>query len=70
MTAPQDEGWRRKDAWTGLMFLCLGVLLVAYAVLAFRNGVPMVLWGTTVLLGPLLVLLGVNAIVRALRAGR
>jgi hypothetical protein len=41
-------------------------LIVGYAFLAMRNGAPFPLWGCGWLVGPLLVLLGGNAIARSL----
>lgn len=68
MTNGDTTRWRRKDAWLGLLFTAFGALVFAYALLARRNGMPIVLWGTALLFGPLLLLLGLNALVRSLRA--
>lgn len=62
-----DERWQQKDAWLGALFLVFGVLVTVYAVLACRNGMPVAFWGPGFVAGPTLLLLGVNAIVRASR---
>jgi len=64
------DGWQRRDAWQGVLFLAVGAAVTWYAFLAGRNGVPLGLWCGAVLAGPLFVLLGGNAIFRSLRAGR
>jgi hypothetical protein len=56
--------------WLGLLFLGMGVLVVAFAIAAMRNDMPIFLWGTGWLLGPVLLLLGGNAVWRSLRAPR
>ncbi len=70
MTHDDDARWQRKDVWYGVLFTGTGALTFAYAILACRNGVPMMLWGTAMLFGPLLLFLGMNSIVRSLRAKR
>ncbi|MCA8977002.1 MAG: hypothetical protein KDC98_19930 [Planctomycetes bacterium] len=68
MGTTEKEGgkYTRRDAWLGVPFLVTGALMVIYAILAGRNGVPIVLWWAAVWLGPLFVLLGANAVVRSL----
>lgn len=63
-----DDRWRRRDVWRGLLFLFVGTLSTAYAWLAMRNGVAVGLWSGAWLAGPVLILLGANAVVRSLRA--
>jgi len=65
-----DDRWTTKDVRLGLVFLVSGALVIALALLETRNGIPMPLWALNWFVGPVLVLLGVNAIVRSLRAGR
>jgi hypothetical protein len=65
-TRPSD--WRRRDVWLGLLFVAIGALVIAYAIAAYRNDMPIFLWGSAALFGPLLTALGANAIVRSLLA--
>ncbi|MBL8729903.1 MAG: hypothetical protein JNM25_15865 [Planctomycetes bacterium] len=65
-----DAAWTRHDVRLGLLFLVLGVLVTGYALAAARNDVPTVLWSMGWVLGPLLLLLGGNAVWRSLRAPR
>ena len=68
MTHDDDTRWHRKDVWSSLLLTVAGALLLTYAILACRNGVPLMLWGTAMLFGPLLLLIGGNGIVRSLLA--
>lgn len=61
------DRWERKDAWLGLLFLALGALLTVFAVLTARNDVPIARSGLAWVIGPLLLLLGGNALARSLR---
>jgi hypothetical protein len=63
------ERWERKDVWLGLLFLLAGGLIVLHAVLVMRNRAPVTLWGLGLLVGPFLLLLGGNAVIRSLLAG-
>jgi hypothetical protein len=65
--APTDP-WERKDAWLGALIFAGGALITVYAFLAMRNDLPSILWWLGWIVGPLLLLVGANAIVRALRA--
>jgi len=65
-----SKGLRSRDPWIGLLFLVFGVLVSGYAILAFNNGMPLPLWGTAALLGPVLVLLGSAAFLRVLPGRR
>lgn len=65
-----SKGWRRRDPWIGLLFLVFGVAVSGYAILAFNRGMPLPLWGTAALLGPVLVLLGSVALARVLPGRR
>jgi hypothetical protein len=69
-TPGSSEQWTRRDVRLGVLFLTTGILVVAYAFSAMRNGAPALLWGSGWVLGPLMVLLGGNAIWRSLRAPR
>jgi hypothetical protein len=62
------ERWERKDVWLGILFLLMGALVTLWAFLALRRDVPRAWWGAGFLVGPLLLLLGGNAIVRSSRA--
>lgn len=62
--------WTRKDARLGVLFVLFGALATSYGVAAARNGVPSPLWLGALVLGPLMLLLGGNALVRSLRAPR
>ncbi|HLU39828.1 MAG TPA: hypothetical protein VK081_10600 [Planctomycetota bacterium] len=64
------ERWEPKDAWLGVFFLAFGVLIVAYAWIAMRNAVPTLWWAPAWIVGPLMLILGGNALVRALAAAR
>lgn len=64
----EEDRWTRKDALSGIAFFLIGVLVIAFSVLAMKNGYPIFIWGLGWLLGPLLLFLGGNAIVRGLRA--
>jgi hypothetical protein len=70
MAETPTDGWVRKDAWIGALFLVTGALATVYALLAARNDLPIRVWGAGALMGPLLLLLGGNATFRALRAKR
>lgn len=65
-----DEEWTRRDGWLGGLFVFAGVLITAFAVLTLDRGLPVVFWGAALLLGPVFVLIGGNAVVSAVRAGR
>lgn len=65
-----DGQWTRRDARLGLLFLVTGVLVTGHGYAAMRNGMPPFLWATAWLLGPAMLLLGGNAVWRALRAGQ
>ena len=51
--------------WLALFFLAVGILMIWYAILAYGNGVPLILWGGAACFGPIMVILGSNALVRA-----
>lgn len=70
LAANDAAGWTRRDARLGALFLLTGLLVTAYAFTAMQNGAPVMLWGTGWLLGPLMLLLGGNALWRSLRSGR
>jgi hypothetical protein len=70
MRTSTPDRWQRKDAWLGVLFVAFGVLVTLYAFLAMRNEAPMFPWGSGWIVGPLLLFLGGNAIVRSVRAGR
>lgn len=65
----QDQ-WTVRDVLLGGVFLAVGLMAIAYATLAKRNGVPAFLWSTAWIVGPLLLALGVNATYKALRSAR
>ena len=62
------QDWKPRDFWLGLLFFVCGVLVAAFVAGAIHNGLPMFVWGTGVLLAPLLLLLGGNAMWKSLRA--
>ncbi|MBL8749815.1 MAG: hypothetical protein JNK78_11690 [Planctomycetes bacterium] len=66
-TPPADE-WQHRDVWLGLLFTAVGALITAYAWMARKNGMPVALWGGGIAFGPLMLLLGIHAIVRGIRA--
>jgi len=66
---PSDD-WERRDLGLGALFLLLGVLVLAFGIGALRNALPLPSVGLALIAGPLLVVLGLNAIVRSIRAGR
>lgn len=68
--ARSETQWTRRDWRLGLLFTITGALVVAYAYSAMRNGAPSFLWATGWLVGPLMALLGLNAIRLSLRASR
>ena len=68
MPKTSDDTWSRKDIWLGLLFLGAGVLISMYGVLAARKDVPARFWCLAFVVGPVLVLLGVNSVFRALIA--
>ncbi|MEE2857760.1 MAG: hypothetical protein VX949_10245 [Planctomycetota bacterium] len=63
-----NERWQRKDALTGLLLFSVGALVTVSAYLAMRSDMPDFLWGAGWILGPILVLIGGNAIIRSLLA--
>ena len=65
-----DPRWTRRDARLGALFLVIGLLVIGFAYLAMQNDAPIMLWGGGWMLGPLLLLLGGNAVWRSLRAER
>jgi hypothetical protein len=65
-----DEEWTKKDVWLGSSCLAVGLLIVAFGYVARRNDVPLLYWGVAWILGPLLILIGGNGIVRSLRGLR
>jgi hypothetical protein len=65
VTDTQDR-WERKDAWLGVLFLVFGLLITITSVVWMRRGTSPTVHGTGFVLGPILVLLGANAIVRSL----
>jgi hypothetical protein len=65
-----DEKWTRRDVWLGLLFLLKGALLAALTYSFHQNGLPMVLYIPSALLGTVFLLLGLNAVVRSLASGR
>ena len=65
-----DTEGRRKDVWTGALFLVMGALIVLYAFTAMRNGVPIVLWGPGWVLGPLFVMIGGKGLWSSQRSGK
>ncbi|MEZ5967067.1 MAG: hypothetical protein R3F56_24735 [Planctomycetota bacterium] len=65
-----SETWSRRDLGLGALFAVTGLLVTAFACLALQRGAPPFLWVTGCLLGPLMLLLGGNAIQKSLRAGR
>lgn len=71
LQAPPPEGatWTRSDWRLGLLFAVTGLLVTGYAYGAMQNGTPVWLWATGWLLGPLMLLLGGNALWQTLRAG-
>jgi hypothetical protein len=66
----EQEQWTVRDVIWGGVFLCGGLLAVAYGVLARRNGVPVALWGGAWFVGTILIALGANAIYKGIRAAR
>jgi hypothetical protein len=62
--------WQPRDAFLGLLLFVFGALVTTYAYLAMRNEVPSWLWVLAWIVGPLLLLIGGNGIVRALAARR
>jgi len=62
--------WTRRDIWLGLLFLFAGILIVAYSLTAMLNGYPIAFWGLGWVLGPILILLGGNGVIRSMRAPR
>ncbi len=70
LTAIDDAAWTRHDVRLGLLFLVMGLLVTGYAFAAAQNGVPTILWSLGWVLGPLMLLLGGNAVWRSLRADR
>ena len=80
-TTDEKDEWKRKDAWLGLLFLAAGFLMIAYVYLLIRNlgdsTAPLSVVSLIclafmgfggVLMGPFLVFLGGNAVVRSFRA--
>lgn len=65
----ERDRWTRKDVWLGVLFVVFGLLIVLYAVAAMRRDLPVTWWGMAWLVGPVLLFLGVNGVVRSLRAG-
>lgn len=65
----QGDEWEPKDAWLGLLLFVTGLLVCACVVLAWRNGFTG-LFGfvgfPALAVGPVLVLIGLNGLVRAL----
>ncbi len=61
-----DEKWTPKDIWTGVLFFSAGVLVIVFAILARRNGIPWWLYGEGWFVGPIFILIGGNGIYRAL----
>ncbi|MBL8857604.1 MAG: hypothetical protein JNL28_03745 [Planctomycetes bacterium] len=51
--------------WPGVLLLFFGLLIVAYACLAVRNGLPIIFSGLGWILGPILVFIGVGALARS-----
>jgi hypothetical protein len=72
----KDEArdWSINDLWQGLLILVTGVLLVILTVLFMRNGQSwllfMILGIGAFLIGPLMVLIGANAVIQALWSAR
>lgn len=64
------DQWTGKDVLMGLLFLVTGAVITAYSYLAMSNDVDVSLWALGWVVGPMLILLGINGIVRSLRAGR
>ena len=62
-----NGGWEPRDVRLGLFFVAVGGLLIAYGVESLRNGNYLFLWGSTFLLGPVLLAVGANATFQALR---
>ena len=63
-----DDRWRPRDALLGLLFLVAGTLVTTLVVLAMRSELPFRYAAVGWILGPVLVLLGLNAILRSLRS--
>ncbi|MHC4992419.1 MAG: hypothetical protein ACYTGC_15715 [Planctomycetota bacterium] len=66
---PSKNEWTLKDVWLGLLFLAAGILIVVYAIVVTRGPLPFLLRASAWIVGPLLMLLGLNAVVRSLGAG-
>ena len=64
------ERWERKDVRLGALFLFAGALMLLFAVALARNDWPIVASIVVSVPGVILALLGVNAVVRSLRAPR
>lgn len=64
---PDDTRWTGRDAWLGVLFAVTGLLVCTYSYLAWRNDVPALFWAPGVLVGPLMLLLGGNALWRSFR---
>lgn len=67
---PQDQQWTRSDLRLGALFSLTGLLVTVYAWSAMRNEAPAFLWLSGWFVGPLMLLLGGNALWQALRAGQ
>jgi hypothetical protein len=65
-----EERWQPRDLWLGLLFFGFGCLIAVWVVLAARNGMPLALWGVGVLLAPVMLLVGGNALWKSLRSRR
>ena len=66
MTSP-SEIWTWKDAFAGFVFVAIGVTAITYSVLVLCNDYSISFWLPGFLLGPVMILLGVGAVIRGIK---
>lgn len=70
-TSESDGSWSRKDLGYGVLFAVLGALLIAFVGLSFARGslvASPLIYVVGGILGVLFLVMGLNGIVRSLRA--
>ena len=68
-SSTEQSRWTPKDVWLGVPFIVAGALLLVFAAVSIGGAWGFLAW-PAVILGPVILLLGVNAVLRSLRALR